>query len=214
MHKIYSASRAAHSPAKHYANSGRVVVDNRPIKPAPEADNEGVMRWAVIFTSPRAEDRAVTALIEAGYSAYCPMITTWIRLGRHKRRAHRPLFPRYVFVGIRAAITKGLTSCRDVQRALMDQCGVMSAPWEIVEGISRAQRTGQFDKTRDMLPDGSPKAGALYKGGERVMINFGSASISATVINATDDERVKVLMSLFGRETTATFHVAQIAEAV
>ena len=117
MHKLWKKPSAqTHSVASSYKNRAvKVVLD--PPKPAALAEvftgpDGKAGRWTVMRTGPKQEAVAVDALKEDGYAAFCPVITKWKRVGQTLSIRHEPLFPRYVFVGIKPGARRSLNACR------------------------------------------------------------------------------------------------------
>ncbi len=204
MHKMFKPSAAAHRPSATYATGKGVRYDRSAIAPAPLAQNRNVEKWIVVYTAPNSEDEATRELRMAGYQVYCPRMTKWGRVGRWMKRKHAALFPRYLFVGVTGSESKGVTSCRGVSASLTDASGWRSVPWHVVAEISDRQANGLFDETRNLSPDGSPVASALYKPGDFVRFKSGPfTDLIGTVIKAGDDERVSVLMAILNSHCEA-----------
>src|SRR4051794_19865720 len=58
--------------------------------------------WYLVFCKPRSEKVAVRNLARQGYSFYFPELRARLRVGPAWRDRIAPLFPRYLFVGVRA----------------------------------------------------------------------------------------------------------------
>ena len=56
------------------------------------------MRWYLVQTKPRQEQRAQTNLLRQGYDAYLPMLDVERLQGRQMVTRREPLFSRYMFV--------------------------------------------------------------------------------------------------------------------
>jgi len=61
-----------------------------------------MMRWHVVYTGPGGEATAKRALEAAGYETFFPsyMVRARIRNGRRFIATEKPLFPRYIFLGL------------------------------------------------------------------------------------------------------------------
>jgi transcription antitermination factor NusG len=68
--------------------------------------------WAIVWTAPRGEQKAVDELMRYGYAAFLPMVTVWRdvpqrqrkRVGARREPVERPALSRYVFVGLNPQI--------------------------------------------------------------------------------------------------------------
>ena len=64
--------------------------------------------WYVIHTNPRCESRAAAGLRARGFEVYAPQEVVWKSIrkrkgkGAKRARVHRPAYPRYLFVGMKA----------------------------------------------------------------------------------------------------------------
>lgn len=102
--------RYAVSPAALTQHNARLPVSGRRGEPWLRPLSSPVLNpvWFVLFCRPRAEDRVAEGLDQLGYRVFLPKETVWVRVPDHKRvkgqptkrRQERPLFARYVFVGL------------------------------------------------------------------------------------------------------------------
>lgn len=163
--------------------------------------------WMVAFTSPAAEQLAERALTAAGYRAYLPMRREVLR-GHNLRRSQvrlRPLFQGYVFA-LDDGLGPGAASCAKGVEYLLPgaaQLPHLISP-ESIEAIRTAEHAGMFDDPLPRLP-GRParKEPSQFRPGDRVTVEEGPFhGLIGRIVQADDIERVVVLMSLLGRETT------------
>lgn len=64
--------------------------------------------WAIVWTVPRGEEKALADLTRFGYAAFLPMVTVWrdvpkrLRksVGARRQAVERPALSRYLFVGL------------------------------------------------------------------------------------------------------------------
>jgi transcriptional antiterminator RfaH len=162
------------------------------------------MHWYVVHTQPQNEARAEINLRRQGFATYLPL---YQRTRRHARKTEivaRPLFPRYLFVGLDLA--------RDRWRAVLSTFGVSNllfagdTPLAISDGIVdqiRSRETGEgFVKLG--LPAGIGP-------GSRVRLIDGIFADSKGVLERIADERrVSILLELLGREVRVFVPTASI----
>ncbi|MTH96655.1 transcription termination/antitermination protein NusG [Roseibium sp. RKSG952] len=107
------------------------------------------LAWYVVRTNPNCEGRAKTAMREAGFEPYCPMGRHERRCGRARRRVDvkRPLFCRYVFVGLDPASPPfGAVRRIDGVREFVGIDGTpVRIPWACIEALQCAEDMGVFD---------------------------------------------------------------------
>lgn len=163
--------------------------------------------WYVVHTQPMQERRAEINLRRQGFDTYLPR---YQRLRRHARKTElveRPLFPRYLFVGLDLA--------RDRWRAVQSTFGVYRLvavgedpaplPAGIVDEIRR--REGEDGFVALGLPAG-------LKPGSPVRLIDGIFADSKGVLERiADDRRVAVLLHLLGREVRVLVSPASVGVA-
>lgn len=200
MHKLFKASAGTYHVPHTYKRTRPIKTDERPLKKAALAPDIGDSKWTVVCTASRQELNAVEWIKEAGYEAYCPVITRWTTIGRLRTRRHVALFPRYIFVGLVEGALRALGACHHVTALTLNNGSMPVVPSSIVKALSDRQATGEWDQTKEQKADGRPRASAVYKGGESVVIeNDLFKGIDATIVHVGDDDRVVVLMELLGR---------------
>ncbi|MCA0318213.1 MAG: hypothetical protein LCH88_09105 [Proteobacteria bacterium] len=181
MHKGRPRSRL---PKIGGARPFKVLDATKPLRAAPEA-----REWLVAMVEPRAEEKAATALREAGYLAWYPQMTCWISSARLRTRTkvNRPLFPRYVFVALQAHARKAIKDCDHVA-GIVGSGRVFARP-SLLATLSRRQRLGEFDMGLGET---------LFARGDVVTVAEGVASGLHGVVLKAEADRVKVLMDLLG----------------
>jgi hypothetical protein len=202
MHKLFKASAGTYHVPHTYKRSRPIKTDERPLRKAALAPDIGESKWTVVCTASRQELNAVEWIREAGYEAYCPVITRWTTIGRLRTRRHVALFPRYIFVGLVDGALHAVGTCHHVTALTLNNGSMPVVPPGIVKGLSDRQASGEWDQTKEEKPDGRQRASSIYSGGESVIITTDIMdSVPATIIHACDDDRVQVLMDLLGRAT-------------
>ncbi len=221
MHKLWKKpSLHGHGVASSYKNRPvkELIGPPRPAGLAERLD-EG-RRWTIMHTGPKQEMAAVAQLKRDGYAAYCPVVTKWVRIGRSRTIRHVPLFPRYVFVGIKDGATKSLNSCLWGKPLALDNGNISYIGGGFVYALSDTQEAGAYDEAKAAAISEAERtriakrACEHFKTGDDVVITSDEwQGFAAQVVHASDDERVMLLVSLFGRETKMRVTLDQIRPA-
>ena len=161
-------------------------------------------RWYVVHTQPQGESRAEIHLRRQGFATYLPCYQRTRRHGRKTEIVARPLFPRYLFVG--------LDTARDRWRSVRSTFGVKDLvlageePAPIADeiiGEIRA-REGEEGFVKLGLPKG---VGA----GSHVQITDGLFMDATGVLERiADQRRVTILLDLLGRKARVVVPVASV----
>jgi transcriptional antiterminator RfaH len=156
-----------------------------------------MITWYVAYTRPNGEAEAVKHLQRQGYTTYLPQYRRAVRHARRHMLVMRPLFPRYLFVGLDP------TSQR--WRPIRSTCGVVGlvtsgdrpapvAP-EIVEHLKGREREGAFDLVAPVQ---------RLRAGDMVKVKKGpDAELVGRLLSVADKERVVILLDLLGRPVPA-----------
>lgn len=102
-HRTCRQPRASQLPANSLIKGSR--DDHTPIIPT---------TWAIVWTAPRGEEKALADLTRFGYAAFLPMVTVWrdvpkrLRksVGARRQAVERPALSRYLFVGLNPDIQR------------------------------------------------------------------------------------------------------------
>jgi transcriptional antiterminator RfaH len=164
-------------------------------------------RWHVVYTQPRNEVLALEHLERQGFEVFLPRYL--------KRRSHArvvdmvpaPLFPRYLFAAFddRATGWHVVRSTRGVVDLVRSGRGLAWVPEIVIDELRlRRDRQGFV-----------PLARQLDLGrGQRIRLDSGAFAACNAIFEAhTDDDRVKVLLSLLGREVVVNVPIAAVAPA-
>jgi transcriptional antiterminator RfaH len=151
-------------------------------------------RWYVVHTQPNGEGRADLNLRRQGFATYLPRYARRRRHARRQEMVKRPLFPRYLFVGLDLA--------RDRWRAVHSTFGVDrlvlagEEPLPVPDDVIDAIRACEDDD--GLVALGLP---AGIGPGSRVRLVDGIfADAKGVLERIADDRRVAILLELLGRE--------------
>ena len=167
------------------------------------------LTWFVVVCNPKCEGRAQLGLRRAGYQTYLPQTKRWVTHARKKEERENPLFPRYLFIGIKPGQDfYGMRGVDGVEGLVRDgygsparipapepRDGEEKRPHPLARLLDR-ELAGEFDFTR--LPDLGPQ----YQPGEAVRIASATLSaIQGQVAATLSKGRVDVLVEFMGRKT-------------
>jgi transcriptional antiterminator RfaH len=151
-------------------------------------------RWYVVHSHAREEKKAVTNLLQQGFTAFVP---EYLKRRRHARRTdwvRAPLFPRYLFVAMDVA--------RARWRAISSTIGVShiicqgDAPAPVPDEVIRELQARLDDRG---LVHVEPKA--PFRKGELLQVTAGALADSFGLFDRmADAERVILLLDLLGRQ--------------
>lgn len=168
---------------------------------------EGPLEWFVVQTNPQCEARAEGGLREAGLDVYLPRFSRWQKIARpvprgpQKREVQFPLFSGYLFIGSNKAAGpdwKEISETDGVRRVL----GVQGGKERLGDGVLNRVRDIEVECRRQF------GVGTGIKPGSTVRITTGPfAQFCAQLVAMADDDRVRVLVSIFGRSTEMTLPV-------
>lgn len=148
--------------------------------------------WYVVFTRPNGEELAAQHLKRQGFSTYLPRRLTMRRHARKQQRVIRPLFPRYLFVGLDlgAQRWRSVHSTVGVSRLVCRGDDPESVPLGVVERL-----IDQQDE------NGCIRLAPSFRAGDRVRIREGAfADLVGLYEEITDAQRVTLLLDLLGRQ--------------
>jgi transcriptional antiterminator RfaH len=164
-------------------------------------------RWYVVQTQARAETKAAIHLDRQGFSTYFPR---YLKRRRHARRIETvvaPLFPRYLFVAV------DMMSQR--WRSIHSTIGVMQlvcngqAPAAVETRIIDALK-GRENELGFIQLSQRPQ----FQPGEKLRVLDGVFCDSLGLFeDATDNERVTILLDLLGRKVRVVLDADSVAVA-
>jgi transcriptional antiterminator RfaH len=161
--------------------------------------------WIAASTHHFKEAVAIENLARQGYRAYCPMIRRKTRHARRLREVIRPLFPGYVFVQLDLA--------REQWRPILSTIGVRAlirfgdtfgvVPEAFLNEIRGREQGGVLPMTRH-----------TFEPGKKVRMCDGPFSgLLATVLAASESDRLLVLMDLLNRSVRVRVNLDDVAAA-
>jgi len=164
-------------------------------------------RWHVVYTQPRNEALAFEHLGRQGFEVFLPRYL--------KRRSHArvvsevpaPLFPRYLFAAFDVSEPgwRVIRSTRGGVDLLRSGDGLAWVPEIVVEQLRRRCDKQGFVVLARHLGLGR---------GQRIRIDSGAFAACDAIFEAhTDGDRVKVLLSLLGREVIVDVPIAAVVPA-
>ncbi len=165
-------------------------------------------RWHVIWTEPRAEDRAIRDIKQLGFECYCPLerYRRWKRNRRHNLT--RPLFPRYAFVAFDSRQPDWGQICHadGVFDVLRNDGRPMRLPDGFVESLKHAEGLGLFDHTKTPSP---------FAIGSQVQLDGTGpfAKMIGMVKRARARDRIDVLLKYLNREVIVNVLIMRLSAA-
>jgi transcriptional antiterminator RfaH len=182
----------------HYFRSP--IIDHTP----PETF-EG-FTWFVVVCNPKCERRAQLGLRRAGYQTYLPQTKRWVVHARKKEERENPLFPRYLFIGLRddQDFWK-LRGVDGVEGVVRNDNSPVRVSGSLLARLLKRETSGEFDFTR--LPDLGPQ----YVPGEAVRLTVGAfTDLQAQVVSMLSKGRVEVLLDFMGRGTKVQMKATEL----
>ena len=156
-----------------------------------------MIEWFAVRTRAHAECLAAEHLRRQGYATYLPMQRLWVSHARQRKMSRRPLFPRYLFVGLECSVAPwrpilSTVGVVDLVRGGDDPIAV--AP-EVIESLRMREAEGAFDYLT---------ATQRFKAGDAVRIAEGPfEDCIGRLVETSDEERVCILFEILGRPVRA-----------
>ena len=161
--------------------------------------------WYVAKTHPNAEQKALFHLQRQGFGVYLPR---YLRRISHARRISwqpRPMFPTYLFVTMPGAEQRwrAINSTIGIAHLICDERGPVPVPPGIVEDIRNEEDDRGLFLTGRRVP--------FEKGAEVQIMSGAFADHIGRFDEATDDQRVVILLDLLGRQVRAEVNLDVIS---
>ena len=163
--------------------------------------------WHVVYTQPCNEALAREHLGRQGFEVFLPRYLKRRSHARVTREVPVPLFPRYLFAAFDVSEPgwRVIRSTRGVIDLLRSGDGLAWVPDIVIEELHRrCDKQGLVVLARHL---------GLGRG-QRVRIESGAFAACSAIFEAhTDGDRVKVLLSLLGREVVVDVPIAAVVPA-
>jgi len=169
--------------------------------------------WHVVYTAPQGEVTARNGIRAIGFDTYLPLERTTKIQRRRRVELERPLFSRYVFVGVRIQDDwQDLKRVDGVESVLCNNDLPSRVPQAFIEKLRHMEVMGSFDFRRGAAP---------FQIGERVKVSDGPfAGLHAVIEGFTEklrnvkaSRRAKVLLDFLGRQTAMEMDVMALEKA-
>ncbi|HUH83604.1 MAG TPA: transcription termination/antitermination NusG family protein [Stellaceae bacterium] len=156
-----------------------------------------MITWYAAYTQANAETKAAEHLQRQGYLAYLPRYRRHVRHARRQSLVLRPLFPRYLFVGIDRLVQRWRPVRSTVGMVGLVACAEEPVP--VAAAIVAVLRAQESDGAFDLL---SPTQ--RLRAGDDIRVTQGPfADLIGRLLGVADHERVFVLLDLLGRSVRA-----------
>ena len=160
-----------------------------------------------VYTRPQAERIALENLLRQGYLAYLPRYRTEISHARRRQIVKRPLFPRYLFVGVdRTSMPwRPILSTFGVSGVVRFGDEPTPVPDAIIDTLREREAAGAFDRI------GIRRLPSI---GHTVRITAGAfEDMIGKLVELGDQDRVVILLELLGRQVRARVDLAAVEAA-
>lgn len=161
-------------------------------------------RWYLVHTRPSNEPKAEFNLKAQGYRTFLPLTEKTIRHARRLRTVRRPLFARYLFVGLDISRDRwsSINGTVGVSRLVAQQGGPIPVPFGIVETLLAHSDAGLTRLDHALAQ------------GQRVRILSGPlADFTATIMRLDARRRVELLLEIMGGAVTVSVDRSALAPA-
>jgi transcription antitermination factor NusG len=182
-------------------------------------------RWFVLRVRPSYSDSIFEKLAEAGYSVYLPR-HRYDKFNRRMRvlvERSNPLMAGYLFLvhprqGQSVDDWSEVRAIDGVLSPLRDDRGPLLIPEIVIEKITAAEFSSTYDDTqaaKKMRGETErAKMEERFKPGGQFQVNDGPfASFLGVVDSLTEDDRVKMLLDIFGRFVPVDFNADQLDDS-
>ncbi|GJE37828.1 Transcription antitermination protein RfaH [Methylobacterium persicinum] len=163
--------------------------------------------WIAAHTAPNAEVAVRDALAALDYPVLLP--TGMVEMVKHRQRmlVERPVFPRYLFVGIpHGASWYPIRAVTGVSGVISSAGEPRPVPDRAIHRLMAAVAADAFSKA----------AQPRFREGQPVRVDFGTAEIEAFVgrlLNTLPAQRIEVVFSALGKQHRATVSVDKVRAA-
>lgn len=172
------------------------------------ADRVSQLRWYVIRSNIKNEQKAARGLAEKGFVTFLPTSRAWRIRHRKPVLLHRPLFTGYLFVGTSDALIYEIKHLRGVETLLTNDGHPVEVPGEDINEMLDAWAAGLFDERRE--PEGHS-----FKPGDRVQVRAGHPLEGqlAEVMAVPAVQRIFALLDFLGSRRSVEFKPKDLVAA-
>lgn len=163
------------------------------------------MRWFVVQTQSRAENKAEFHLRRQAFDAFLPRYRKRRRHARRTDWVNAPLFPGYLFVRLDTALTqwRPILSTVGVRDLIRFGDRPTPVPVGLVEEISRRRNAAGLLEIHQPAP---------FEQGESVRILSGPLTNAVGLFDCEDDDqRVMILLDMMGRQVRVRVPLETVA---
>ena len=166
-----------------------------------------MITWYVAYTQPHGEAKALDHLHRQGYTLYLPRYRRFVRHARQRALVLRPLFPRYLFVGLDRLTQRWrpIRSTAGVVGLVANGDEPVPVAAEVIETLQRREQDGAFDLLSPVQ---------RLSVGDAVRVTEGPfENLIGHLLSVADHERVFILLDLLGRSVRAEVPAAAVEAA-
>ena len=159
----------------------------------------GMLSWYPVYTNPRAEKKAYTALISKGIEAYLPLQKRLKQWSDRKKWVEEPLIKSYIFVRIASYAQAEVLMTKGISRFIYFSGSITSMPDKQIEELKLLMASPyELEITEENLSPGEKikiKAGPLkgltgemiaYRSQKQLLLRLESLGCSIIVNMATE----------------------------
>jgi transcription antitermination factor NusG len=195
----------------------------------PVGEVDASLNWYLVFTTPRGEAKAKLELEKAGCKTLLPSVHRVYISGRRKLEYDVATFPRYLFVSGLPSLARRISEqasgkAFSVGDAVVSSDGRPITDIRQIDGVQDVIRNGMVWAK---VPSHAVAAVAAYQndavapevpkpfaaGNKVVVIDGPFTHFQATIVEVIGLRDATVLIDIFGRQTKASFDLAQIEAA-
>lgn len=148
--------------------------------------------WLIVRTNPRCERRVVYGLRDQKIPAYLPCEVKWKRSRLKKLRVKHPLFPGYLFVGLRTNDDGAYERLHEV-RATDGVSGMVMGVGGSLAAVSGGAVAQLLEQELAGAFDATPPERSPFKVGQSVKIVRGKfQGIVAKIVATADNDQVRI----------------------
>jgi transcriptional antiterminator RfaH len=189
-------------------SSNRYDAQATPQHNALLANPESPIRiWIAAHTAPNAEIAVRDAVQARDYPVLVPTGMVEMRHARQKMLVERPVFPRYVFIGLPVGMSwypiRGITGVTGI---LSSAGGPRPVPDKAIDRLRAAVAADAFTKA----------AQVRFHEGQAVKVDLGTSEIEALVgrlMSTLPAQRIEIVFQAFGREHRTSVAVDKVRAA-